>query len=271
MRSRKKWKRRLLIFSFLAGILYCVEQQYSFFRLRGLEIEPMGILPDQLIWQAIPSKSENFWCSLIWDGGGLKKNIESFYPVKARLRIAGWGRYRLELSHLDAFIYVHWNSRMWLVSTNGRMWLANLPVNTKIRMQLPDKPILEWDKGMPIPINTEGQKGDISPSSLPLNKIAAWMDTLEKTGWIKDIHKIVAKRIDGRPVVSVMLGSSGGITGEITLKENTSDWLQLAQAFKQEGIYPRTGEKRDIIEINATFLDKKFTVKTRAVGSQDIR
>lgn len=271
MRNRKKWKKRLLLLSILAGILYCVEERYSFFRLRVLEVEPRSVLSDELVWQAVPSKADNFWFSLMWDGGGLKKKIESFYPVKARLRIAGWGRYRLELSHLDAFIYVHWNSRMWLVSRNGRMWLANLPINTKMRMQLPDKPILEWDKGMPIPINTDEQKGDISPTSLPLNKIAGWMDTLEKTGWMNNIHKIVAKKIDGRPVVSVMLGSSENRTGEIILKEDTSDWLQLAQAFRQEEIYPGTGGKRDIIEINATFSDKKFTVKTRTAGSRDIR
>lgn len=255
----------------IIGILYCVEQRYSFFRLRDLEIEPKGVLADELIWQSVPVKAENSWLSLMWDGGGLKEKIESFYPVQVNLRVSGWGRYRLEVSPLEPFVFVYWNSRMWLVSTNGRMWLANLPVNAKVRLQLPHRPILEWDRGMPIPINTEGQKGDISPSSLPLRKIAGWMDTLEKTGWIHNVHKIVAKKIDGRPVVNVVLGSYEGVVGEITLKEDTSDWLQLARAFKQEGIYPAAGGKRDIIEINATFIDKKFTVKTRAPVSRDIR
>lgn len=258
----------MLLFSILIGILYCVELRYSFFRLRSLEIEPKGVLADSLVWQAVPVKAENFWLALMWDGGGLKGKIESFYPVEASLRVAGWGRYRLEVAPLKVFALVHWNSRMWLVSTNGRMWLANLPANAKMKLQLPNKPILEWDRGMPIPINTEGQRGDISPSSLPLRKIAGWMDALEKTGWMNDIHKIVAKKIDGRPVVNVMLGSGERIVGEITLKEDTGDWLQLAQAFKQEGIFPVVDGKHDMIEINATFIDKKFTVKTRLPGGQ---
>lgn len=261
----------MLIFSILAGVLYCVEERFSFFRLRELAVEPPGLLSDEQVWRMTPAKAESFWLSLTLEGGGLKRKIERFYPVTAKLRISGWGRYKLEISHLEAFIYVHWNSRTWLVSTNGRMWPANLPANAKMRLPLPDKPILEWDKGMPIPINTEEQAGDILPTSLPLTKIAGWMETLDKAGWIRDIHKIAAKKIDGRPVVKVVLGSSAGITGEITLKEDTSDWLQLAQAFKQEGIYPGAGGKRDIIEINATFSDKKFTLKSRAAGSRDIQ
>lgn len=270
MGNRKKWKKRFLVLSLIAGALYCAEERYSFFRLRELEIVPRGVLPDELVWQSVPAKTENFWLFPVWDGG-LKERIESFYPVQVKLKVSGWGRYRLNLLPLEPFIYVRWNQKVWLVSKDGRMWLANLPANLKARLQLPRVPILEWDSGMPIPINTEGQRGDISSSSLPLRKIAGWMDAMEKAGWIDDVQEIVATKINGRPVVRVMLGSDEGIVGEIILKEDTSDWHQLAQAFKQKGIYPTKNGECANIEINATFLDKKFTVKTRTQGNGNIR
>lgn len=265
----KKWKRNVLLVSLLLGALYNVEQQYSCFRLRDIEIVPGGVVPEAPIWSFVPSTSERFWLSLAANRGAYERKIESFYPIRARLKFAGWGRYALEVSPLEVLAYVHWNSRTWLLSTNGRMWPASLPVNAEIRMKLPDGPILVWDKMMPIPVDTDESRGDISPSSLPLGKIGGWLAALEKAGWRKDVHKIVASKVDGRPVVTLVMRRNGAAAGEIMLKEDTADWLQLAAAFKQSGIFPPTGENRDIIEINATFTDRKFTVKTRQDGSKD--
>ena len=257
--GRRRWRGKLLLLSLLCGILYFAEGRYGNFRLRGIEVTP-GVLPEEIVWQSVPQDADNFWPLLLWNQRSLAKKIEGFYPVEMRLRLVGWGRYFIELKPLEAYIYVSWNSRMWLLSTNGRMWLASLPANTQVRgVGHPTRPILSWDSGLALPIDPERQMGDIYPSSLPLQKIKGWYETAEKIGWYGDIYCLLAKKVDGKPVVQILLGGVEAITGEIIVPESTANWLPLAAALEE--LFPN-GEylKPPGMIVNATYSDMKFTV-----------
>lgn len=268
-KKRRKWKGPLLLLSIVCGILYFVDQRYDFFRLRGLEITPGRVLPEAVIWEAVPKEAQNFWPALLFGGVEFKRKIESFYPVGVDLKVLGWGSYRIEVRPLEVMLNVSWNSRIWLLSTNGKMWFANLPANTEVRglnLAALQKPILAWDAGLALPIDPERQGGDIYPSSLPVDKIKRWYETVEKAGWADDIYCLLSKKIDGKPVVQILFGTEGAITGEVIVRDDTANWLSLAAAMKE--IYPEAEYmKPPGMIINATYTDLKFTVTDKGSKS----
>jgi hypothetical protein len=260
----RKWKARLLMLSFLCGAIYFAWQRYDYFRLRGLEITPSGILPDATVWQSLPRAAEHFWLSLVFERRKFVRGIEGAYPVEIKLKATGWGRYRVTIAPLEPMLYVSWNSNMWLLSQNGRMWRADLRENASVRgLVLPQKPILAWDSGLPIPIDLETQGGGIFRSSLPMAKIRKWYDMIEKIGWENDVYCVLAKKIDGRPVVQLLLGPGDGSAGEVVLKEDTASWASLAAALGK--VFP--GNSSTVpkgLVVNATYADSMtFTVTSR--------
>ncbi|MDR1916135.1 MAG: hypothetical protein LBQ58_06140 [Synergistaceae bacterium] len=263
--KRRRWKGYLLLFSILCGVLYFAEERYRFFRLRDLEIAPWNVLPDHVIWQQVPEAANTFWPSLLFQGRTFTRSITNYYPVDLKLQVVGWGRYRVSVLPLDVFLGVSWNSKLWWLSTSKRMWRADLPSSASVKgLKFPNRPILSWDADLAMPIDPEKQMGDVYPSSLPLSKIAKWYKTIEKIGWNEDIYCLLAKKIDGRPVVQILLGSEERVTGEIIVKDDASDWLSLAAAL--EKIYPvNTGGMPPGLIINATFTGMRFTVTNRGI------
>ena len=256
----KKWKRRFLLLSFICGLLYFTEQRFDFFRLRALDIFPSGVVEDKTVWQAVPRSAESLWFTLILNNDGFLRKIEDYYPVKVNIKITGWGRYRVTLTPLKTYIYVSWNSKTWLLSTDGRMWASNLSGATKIKgLHFPDKPILVWDSNLAIPIDIGGHSCDIYASGLPIAKIIRWYETIDKIGWTKHVRCLIAKKIDGKPVVQVVFGSESETTGEVILKDDTSDWVALSSALKE--LYPNlSGNIPAGSIINATYSNMKFTI-----------
>jgi hypothetical protein len=266
-KRKKKWRGKLLLLSVLCGVLYFVDQRYDFFRLRSLEILPGGILPEAPIWESLPRRAEYFWPALFFESRDFVRKVEGFYPVELTLKLTGWGRYRVTVRPLEVFLNVSWNGRMWLLSTNGRMWLANLRANTIVKgIEMPDKPILSWDSGLPLPIDPERQGGDIYSSSLVMDKIRMWYETIGKTKWYRNIYCLLAKKVDGKPVVQVLFGTEDAITGEIVLKEDTSNWLSIAAAMEE--IFPNAEYRMPPgMIVNATYTDLKFTVTNKGAKS----
>ena len=260
-----KWRRYVVFISIVCGFIYYAELRYSFFRLREIEVTPGNVIPEDVIRQAFPRSAARFWPLLIAENRSFEKGITNYYPVSVRLSITGWGRYRLTVTPLEIFIAVSWNSNMWWLSADGRIWLANLPAAARVNgLAYPDRPILAWDSQLPLPVDQERLVGDIFPSSLPMPKIKKWYDTIDKIEWKNDIYCMIAKRIDGRQVVQILLGDAERITGEIVVKEDASDWLSLAAALKKQNIYPvASGETPMGLSVNATFANMKFTVSER--------
>ena len=260
----RKWKARLLMLSFLCGAMYFAEQRYDYFRLRGLEIVPPGILPDATVWQSVPRSAERFWPSLLLNKRKFVMEIEGSYPVEMKLKATGWGKYRVRIVPLEPMLYLSWNSNMWLVSSNGRMWRADLQSNASVKgLSLPKKPILAWDSWLAMPINPDTQGGGIFRSSLPIAKIKKWYDMIGEIGWEDDVYCVLAKKIDCRPVVQLLLGAGYGSAGELVLKEDTENWASLAVALGK--VFPGTAAAvpKGMV-VNATYADSMtFTVTSR--------
>jgi hypothetical protein len=230
--------------------------------MRNIEITPGNVLPEEIVWQALPRMVEGFWPSLLIGARDFEKRVTNYYPVSMKLSLVGWGKYKVSIAPLDILADVSWNSRHWWLSADGRMWLAELPAGTIVSgVSYPDRPILTWDAQLPMPIDPERQEGDIYPSSLPMAKIAKWYDAIEKIKWKDDIYCLFAKKIDSRQVVQILLGSSDSITGELVVKEDASEWLPLAAAL--ENIYPGSGGIPSGLSINATYPDMIFTVSDK--------
>jgi hypothetical protein len=235
--KRSAWKKPLIIFSFFCGILYFAEMRYDFFRLREMEITPAGVIPEEIIWQAMPRRAVDFWPYLIFNGDVFAKRVMDFYPVSMKLSFAGWGKYKLTVEPLDVFLSVSWNSKFWLLSSDGMMWQANLPAAVMVKgLKYPTRPTLVWDSQMPAPIDAEQRKGDIYTSALPIEKIQKWYNAIEKISWHKNIYRISAGKSEGRRVVRILLGAEGRISGEITMKDDASDWLSITKALEKK--YP---------------------------------
>ena len=265
VKSKFRWRRYVLFFSIICGFVYYAEARYNFFRLREIEVIPGNVIPQEVIWQTFPKRAASFWPLLMSRNSSFEKGITHYYPVSAKLSITGWGKYRLTLAPLEIFLGVSWDSRMWWLSEDGRMWQATLPAATYVKgLTYPDRPILAWDSQLPTPVDQERQVGDIYPSSLPMTKIMKWYDTIDRIEWKNDIYCLIAKRIDGRQVVQILLGNAERITGEIVVKEDASDWLSLAAALKQQNIYPSVSNEAPMgLSINATYANMKFTVSER--------
>jgi hypothetical protein len=244
----------------LCGALYFTEARYRFFRMQNIEITPGNVIPEEVIWQALPKNVEDFWPLLFFCESGFEKRVMDYYPVSVDIAVEGWGRYRVDVAPLDIFLAVSWNSEHWWLSSNGRMWRATLPAGAIVKgVTFPNRPILAWDSRMPVPLDPEQQRCDIYTSSLPMAKIARWYDTIDRIGWKNDIYCLMAKKIEGRQMVHIMLGGPDRITGELVVKDDASDWLSLAAAL--ENIYPSaSGGVPQGLVINATYTNMTFTV-----------
>ncbi|GHV51172.1 hypothetical protein FACS1894216_04690 [Synergistales bacterium] len=258
-------KIKFFLVSLVIGTLYCADVRYDFFRLREISLSPIGVFSDVTAWKAVPKGAQVFWPLLLFDGRDFVRSIERYYPVSVKLSVSGWGKYKLDISPLEPLLYVSWNSKIWLLSRNGRMWPADLPSNAGVKgMTLPKRPILAWDKGLATPIDQHAQSGVIYNSSLPMAKIEKWYDAIDKMGWGEQVYCVMAKKIDGRPVVQLLMGSQEGIASEVILKQDTSDWPRVAAALGE--IYgDRLSALPKGLFVNATFTDSKFIVNSRDV------
>ena len=247
------------------GFLYYAETRFGFMRLREIEVTPGNVIPQEVIWQAFPKQAASFWPMLMSPNSNFESWITDYFPVSIKLSLTGWGKYKLTVAPLEIFSGLSWDSKMWWLSEDGRIWQADLPAAALVKgLAYPDRPILAWDSELPLPMDQEAQHGDIYPSSLPMAKIMKWYDTIEKIEWNKDIYCLITKKIEGRQVVQILLGDAERITGEIVVKEDASDWLSLAAALKQQNIYPgASGETPMGLSVNATFANMKFTVSER--------
>ncbi len=52
-RTKKRLKVFLLLLSLAGGMLAAAEARYAIFRLYGIEIDPGGILSEQVVWGTI--------------------------------------------------------------------------------------------------------------------------------------------------------------------------------------------------------------------------
>lgn len=239
----------------LAGFLYGLEQRYHLFRVADISSAPDNILRQDLVWHILPEKSLVFWPILFWKSDELRGKVEDYYPVHARLNCVGWGKFRLNIVPLEPFIRVYWSGLTWYLSGEGKIWRVSLASNALVHgVESPKRPLLVWGKEMPIPINMDRQRGDITLSSLPAHRIKSWYHELDRLGWNEKIEKITATRSEGRSVLRFEFKRQSTKRMVVTVNDDPAGWQSISRAVS-EIQKDQAAESADIL-IDTTYKGK---------------
>jgi hypothetical protein len=227
---RRRKPGRLILLVFLAGLLWGLENRFQGLRLRNLEIRPPGTIPEDFLWESIPPRAVRFWPFLLLEEDRLTREIQAYYPVRAEFRLTGFGRFEVRLEPMSPEVLLRWRRAYWYVSSEGRIWRANLPANAHIPGLRPPKgPLILWpDSGPPL-IEFGRLAGDVVDSAFPVAAARRWMSGLSSMGWRERTKSIRIKKIEGRNAVVVDLAVSGGET-VVVLDEDPGRWGVTARA-----------------------------------------
>lgn len=231
-KTKKKWKKgRIILFFLIAGFLYGLEQRYHVFRVANISYVPDNILEQDMVWRAMPEKAAVFWPILFWRSDVLKSEIEHYYPVHVDLKSVGWGKFRLNVIPLEPYIKVYWSGMTWYLSDEGKIWRVSLGANALVHgIESPKRPLLVWGKDMPIPINMDKQRGDITQSSLPVQRIKSWYHELDRLGWNEKINRVTAIRSEGRFVLKLEFKTLFEKKMVIMINDDPAEWQSISQA-----------------------------------------
>lgn len=265
--SRKiktKIKIILLLFSLTAGILTAAETRYGVFRLINIEAEPQGVLPQDVILGTISPIQERFWPLLLMHENSYCAFIEKYYPVKLRISISGWGKFKLEVMPLNPIIKMYWGGKFWYVSPNGKVWLTSMKENDYISTaEANSAPILSWSSDRITPVDISGDHGNIYSSTLPMPMILKWYENIMFLGWNERVRFIQVCKREERNVVQLMFHNqenTGGAT--IMFIDDPEEWHAAGLAVNN--LYPDMTKVSHDIFIDTTYKGKilvKYKVK----------
>ncbi len=255
-RARKRFKILLLVIAISMGALLAAESRYAVLRVRSIEADPSEILPERAVWGTVRPEEEKIWPLLWFSQEAYCKNIEAYYPVNLRMRLSGWGRFKLEVLPLEAACRMYWGGRFWYVSEDGRAWLTSLKENSFVRSERAGKlPLLSWSSDRATPIDLSGEHGNIFLSRLPMGKILMWYGSLNELGWSESVRFVQAVRDKGRDVVKLILyAPDGGNGASIVLGDDPEEWRTAASAVKK--IFPDISQISRDIDIDTTYKGK---------------
>ena len=224
----------MILFFLIAGFLYGLEQRYHLFRVADISYVPDNVLVQDMVWHAMPEKAEVFWPILLWRSDVLKSEIEHYYPVSAHFKSVGWGKFRLDVIPLEPFIKVYWSGVTWYLSDEGKIWRVSLGANALVHgITSPKRPLLVWGKEMPIPINMDKQRGDITQSSLPIQRIKAWYYEFDRLGWNEKIYRVTATRSEGRTILNLEFKTLSEKKMVIIVNDDPVGWQSISQAVSE--------------------------------------
>ena len=187
-----------------------------------------------MVWHAMPEKAEVFWPILLWRSDVLKSEIEHYYPVSAHFKSVGWGKFRLDVIPLEPFIKVYWSGVTWYLSDEGKIWRVSLGANALVHgITSPKRPLLVWGKEMPIPINMDKQRGDITQSSLPIQRIKSWYYEFDRLGWNEKIYRVTATRSEGRTILNLEFKTLSEKKMVIIVNDDPVGWQSISQAVSE--------------------------------------
>lgn len=224
----------MILFFLIAGFLYGLEQRYHLFRVADISYVPDNVLVQDMVWHAMPEKAEVFWPILLWRSDVLKSEIEHYYPVSAHFKSVGWGKFRLDVIPLEPFIKVYWSGVTWYLSDEGKIWRVSLGANALVHgITSPKRPLLVWGKEMPIPINMDKQRGDITQSSLPIQRIKSWYYEFDRLGWNEKIYRVTATRSEGRTILNLEFKTLSEKKMVIIVNDDPVGWQSISQAVSE--------------------------------------
>ena len=255
-RTRKRLKIILIILSLAAGITAAAEARYALFRLYGIDIDPRGILSEQVVWGTIKPKHEKVWFLFWLSKEKYCENIEAYYPVNLRMVLSGWGKFKLEVMPLEPALRMYWGGKFWYVAADGRAWLSSLKENTFISSEKADAhSLLSWSSERATPIDFSADRGNVFSSNLPMNKIFLWYENLKTLGWSDKVKFIHAGFREGKDVVRLIFyDSEGGNGANIMLQDDPKEWQTAGLAIKK--IYHSVSEIPSNVFIDTTYKGK---------------
>ncbi|MDD4160190.1 MAG: hypothetical protein PHO18_04505 [Synergistaceae bacterium] len=255
-RTRKRLKALLLFLSLAGGILAAAESRYALFRLYGIDIEPSGILSEQVVWGTIKPQHEKIWVLLWLFEDEYCENIKAYYPVNLRMSLSGWGRFRLEVLPLEPAFRMYWGGKFWYVAADGRTWLSSLKESTYLNSEKADAlPMLSWSTDRTTPLDLSRDHGNVFASILPIGKIFLWYDNLKALGWTGKVKFIQAGFREGENVVRLIFyDKEGGNGANILLLDDPSEWQAAGLAVKK--IYPDISGISSNVFIDTTYKGK---------------
>ena len=121
-RRRRLIKILLLAFAVFTGFLLAAEGRYAVMRLGDISVTPPGALPQHVVWGVLTTRQELFWPSLLSSKKEYEEIIENYYPADVKLKLRGWGKFRLEVKPLAPAYKVFWGGKYWYLSEEGKLW-----------------------------------------------------------------------------------------------------------------------------------------------------
>lgn len=255
-RSKFLLKLFLILLAVLAGTFMALESRHKIFRIAAIEISPAAAeLASGSIWIGIPRRAERFWPLFFVSRHTYEAVLESAHPVKASLRLKGWGRFSIDTEYLYPLFRLYWREGYWYVSSGGRMWLATLPDNDRIDLKLAQaRPALFWDKALPLPFEVADETA-VLRSSLPIAKISAWYENLEYLGWTDKVRMMYAGRKESVPIVRLAFKAPAGGDGAAVLFSDAPElWREPGMAVKV--LYADMSKVSSDIFVDATYKGK---------------
>ena len=267
--NKKRGKKLLVFFVLLFGVLFAAEARFAVMRVGVVETQPAHILPQNVVLGIIPMWQERFWPSLWYEREKYQKLVEKFYPVKAELKITGWGKFCLNASPLEPEYKVYWGEKFWYLSRDGKMWLSSLAENSVLNSHKSDeRPLLSWasDRATPIDMSDKSKSGgNIFASQVPLTLIDSWYEAVGRLGWTHAVKYIEAGVNEGKPVVRIVfLNAKSGNGAEFMLPNEAELWAKPALAVKK--LYGGVGNIPEDVFIDGTFGKKILVKKNNRVG-----
>lgn len=255
-RKRRLKKFLTVLCAISAGLLFASEARFAVSRVRLISQEP-EVIPQHVLWGTIPAAQERFW-PLFWiNRKEYIARIESYYPLEAKVRLRGWGKFLVRTRALVPTNRIRWGGRNWYLSADGKFWLASLAENSMIDRRAVDRtPLILWGAERAAPIDMADLYGNIFHSTLPTAQILRWNEQLRSLNILPHLQYMQAGVKDGRAVVNLILynAESGKSGAQILLPEDVDSWGGFLFAIRE--IYGTLEKIPPGATIDCTYKDK---------------
>lgn len=255
-RRRRLRKILLLAAAVFIGFLLAAEGRYAVMRLSDISVKPQGALPQHVVWGVLTARQELFWPSLFTSKKEYEDIIENYYPADVKLRLRGWGRFRLDVKPLVPSYKVYWGGKYWYLSEEGRLWPSSLKENAMLKEHDAEKkPVLTWGTDRATPVDMGDLKGNVLSSSIPIKLIRSWYAMSEELGWGRSVKFIQAGVKEGTPIVRIIFYTAGNKNGaQLLLPNEAEKWPETGLAVKK--LYGGIENLPPDIYIDGTYKDK---------------
>lgn len=238
MSRKTRWryvKTWILCVAFVSGGLLATEEFFQWSRLRTFGVHPAGVIAEEVLWNMVPREALRCWWVFPESFRSVEDYLERMYPVKADLRLVGFGDVFCSVVPLRPSLVVRWQEQEWYLDhEEGTIWQVNLPENLQMQgLQRPKGPVLEWGEDLSTPVAPSGEARKIFRSRLPSGLLQAWQDALDALKIRSRVQRWRARKCKGLEFVEITLPMRGHPVTVILDGTNSAAWLRLVPAVEK--------------------------------------